>query len=308
MKEKVYVHKAIEPDDLSVKGKKRYAALIADVLGPNEFAIVQPKHDGVYAQFLFDEGLQMWRAWSRTGEEYLSVGQDSGIIKAFDQTANIDRGYIGELWLPSVQHSVINGRARKKSPQYLELVLFDSFDRTATDTEDRETYRERMEYLFKGDSVSVVRNLHVRDKLFHENDLYDMARELTRRGPSAYDGLMLKDANGLFKPGRGKDGEAIKIKPRKSGDFRVVGTTKGKGNRAGGIGALVVDLGNGSTCEVGTGLSMVDVFDRDFTNKIVEVEYLGVTKDGKLREPAYKAIRHDKTEADILDFTKKTED
>lgn len=306
---KVLVHKAIEPDDLSVKGKKRYAALIEDVtsLDP-EFAIVQPKHDGVYAQFLFDDKLGIWQAWSRTGELYKSVGQDSGIIKSFEQTAITTRAYIGELWLPNVQHSVINGRARKKSPQYLELVLFDSFDLTLTPDEDRETYSDRYEFLFSGDGVSVVKNLHVRGKLYSANDLYDMAREITVRGSSAYDGLMLKDANGLYKPGRGKDGEAIKIKPRHSGDFRVVGTTPGKGNRLGGIGALVVDLGNGVTCEVGTGLSMADVFDRDFINKIVEVEYLGVTKDGKLREPAYKAIRYDKTEADVLNHTHKLED
>lgn len=306
---KVLVHKAIEPDDLSVKGKKRYAALIEDLLGQAEHVLVQPKHDGVYAQMLFDEEQGIWQAWSRTGELYKSVGQDSGIIKSFEQTAIRTRAYNGELWLPNVQHSVINGRARKKSPQYLELVLFDSFDLTATDTEDREVYSERFEYLFSGDGVSVVKNLHVRGKLFSSNDLYDMAREVTVRGSSAYDGLMLKDANGLYKPGRGKDGEAIKIKPRKSGDFRVVGTTKGKGNRLGGIGALVVDLGNGVTCEVGTGLSMADVFDRDFINKIVEVEYLGITsKGGLLREPAYKAIRHDKTEADVLYHTQKLED
>ena len=304
---KTFVHKAIEPDDLSVKGKKRYAGLIEDLLGPDEFAIVQPKHDGVYAQMLFDAEQGIWQAWSRTGELYKSVGQDSGIIKSFEQYALQERGYNGELWLPNTQHSVINGKARKHDPQYLELVLFDSFDLTKTPTEDREVYRDRMEYLFSGDAVSIVKNLPVRGKLFSLNDLYDMAREITVRSNSAYDGLMLKDALGLYVPGRGKDGESIKIKPRQTKDLRVVGTTRGKGNRAGGIGALVVDLGGGIHCEVGTGLSMADVFDRDFTNKIVEVEFLGLTKAGLLREPSYKLIRHDKTEADVI-HPDKTED
>jgi ATP-dependent DNA ligase len=304
---RVLVHKAIEPDDLSVKGKKKFDALVADLIDQDAYAIVQPKHDGVYAQFQFDFTLGIWQAWSRTGELYTSVGQDSGIIKSFEQTAINTRAYNGELWLPNTQHSVINGKARKKDPQYLELILFDSFDLTKTPTEDREVYRDRMEYLFSGDGVQPVKNLPVRGKLFSLSDLYDMAREITTRGSSAYDGLMLKDANGLYVPGRGKDGEAIKIKPRKTGDFRVVGTTRGKGNRAGGIGALVVDLGGGIHCEVGTGLSMVDVYDRDFTNKLVEVEYLGVTPKGLLREPSYKLIRNDKTEADVI-HPEKTED
>lgn len=299
MAQHVEVHKAAEPDNLSVKGKKRYKLLVDDLLAQGGRAILQPKHDGVYAQFRH-VGSE-WRAFSRTGQEYLSV-RESAIVEAFDRVALPERVYNGELWLPNVAHAEINGRTRKQKPQYLELVLFDSFDpMQLRDGADPTPYIERMDYLFEGRAVSKVRNLFPTD-LSSEADLYDLAREYKGRN-SAYDGLMLKDRHGEYIPGHGKDGETIKIKPRKSGDFLVVGTTAGEGNRKGGIGALVVSLGNGVTSEVGTGLSMKDVFEGEFVGTVVEVEYLSLTKDGKLREPAYIRQRHDKTEGDVLTHT-----
>ncbi|WP_347220330.1 hypothetical protein [Chryseobacterium sp.] len=301
-----FVHKAVEPDNLSVKGKKRYSALIGAVTGAwpgrNGQARVELKYDGVYAQFVWTEH-EGWYAISRTGQRLKSVSDD--ILDVFYKKGLPDRRYNGELWLPNTQHQVINGLARKQSPQRLELVLFDSFDPEQPD----ETLAERLDYLIEGGPVSKARHL-VPEDVLTEADLYDLAKEWTGRS-SAYDGLMLKDLNGLYKPGPGKDGEVVKIKPRKSGDFLVVDTTEGEGNRKGGIGALVVSLGGENTSEVGTGLSMADVFDRGrdyFLGKIVEIEYLALSALGKLREPSYKRVRDDKAEPDVLDFTKGEED
>lgn len=299
---KVLVHKAVEPDKLTAKGRKRYDRLVESVIQASNGALVQPKHDGVYAQFIFDEE-DGWKAFSRTGENLKSVSEE--ILDVFYTKGLQDARYMGELWLPNTAHNEINGRSRKHSPQYLNLILFDS----VLDGQENMPYRERLDFLLEGNSVvKPVSNLPVGGKIFSEGDLYDMARDLVSRGSSAYDGLMLKDANGVFVPGAGRDGEAIKIKPRASGSFRVVGVTKGLGNRAGGIGALILDLGGGVTGEVGAGLSMADVFDRDFIGKIVEVEYLSVTKDGRLREPAYKVIRNDVTEPDVLEGNIKSGD
>lgn len=296
----VLVHKAVEPDKLSVKGKKRFAELVQDLIQGGGRAVVQPKYDGVYAQFLWQEG--EWRAFSRTGQRLLSVSED--ILQTFYAKALRDRRYMGELWIPDEQHQVINGRARKQSPQYLELKLFDSVD----DDKFLEPWFERDVYLFSGGLVTIAPKLPTAGKINVIDDLYDMAAQLKLR-TSAYDGLILRDGQGLFVPGAGKDGEVIKIKPRAEGDFRVVGFTPGEGNRAGGIGSLVLDLGGGNLSEVGTGLTMREVFEEQIpVGRIATVEYLGLTKDGKLREPSFKAYRFDKTEADVLDFTQQTED
>lgn len=287
----VLVHKAVEPDKLSVKGKKRHATLIEDLIsGRHSDAWVQPKYDGVYAQFVYEER-DGWVAYSRTGQVLLSVGER--ILDTFYTKALQERRYMGELWLPGMQHQTINGRARKQSPQHLELMLFDSVGEDHT-----QSYEERYETLFDGPLISIVPNL--RPVINVEDDLYDLASEYKRR-TSAYDGLILRDPWTGFTPGAGKDGEVIKIKPRAEGDFRVTGVTKGIGNRSGGIGALVVDLGRGKHSEVGTGLTQRDVFEEASpVGRIATVEYLGVTKDGKLREPSFKGYRFDKDTADVI--------
>jgi ATP-dependent DNA ligase len=291
----VLVHKAVEPDALSVKGRKRLAAMLTD----DEY-IVQPKLDGVYCQILFDPVFKKWLAYSRTGEHLHSVGPE--ILAQFSER-NEEERYIGELWLPNTPHSDINGMARKKSVQSLELHLFDVIDPFPN------SYSWRYEYLKQqwfGRGIEVVKSIPVQSNGHSPEDVLDYLYELAAKikaKPSAYDGLVLKDANAIFVPGNGKDGGAIKIKPRASGDFLVVGTSPGIGNREGGIGALVVALGGGKTCEVGTGLNMADVHDRGeayFIGKIVEVEYLAITKDGRLREPVYKSVRFDKAEPDVL--------
>lgn len=300
---KVLVHKAVEPDNLSVGGKKRFTSLVESLVqGYGDDAWVQPKYDGVYAQFIFSDG-PGWQAFSRTGQLLKSVGE--GIMDAFYTKALAERQYMGELWLQGQTHQVINGRSRKQSPQYLELKLFDSIQ-----PDYDEEYHERYDYLFDGGDVAVTPNLPMAGKVFVIDDLYDQALALRNRGSSAYDGLILRDPHGLFVPGRGTNGETIKVKPRASSSFRVVGTTKGQGNRKGGIGALIVDLGAGLHNEVGTGLSAAQVMEdpKLVVGRIAEVEYLGVTPDGKLREPSFKVYRNDVTEPDVLDHTRETED
>lgn len=285
----VLVHKAVEPDNLSVAGKKRLKALTE---GPNYTAILQPKLDGVYAQFAWNPASNRWVAYSRTGQELKSV--PPGVFRAFETVALVNRRYIGELWVPHTAHSEINGRARSHTEQDLELHLFDSVYPEALD----EPYSSRQQYLFAKGPVRIISTLSPLPSL---DLMYDLARDYTLR-TSAYDGLILRDPDGTFKPGAGKDGETIKIKPRSSGDFRVVGTTAGKGNRAGGIGALIVDLGGGVTCEVGTGLTAEQAREEPgaVIGRIAEVEYLSLTREGKLREPSFKAYRFDKDTADFL--------
>lgn len=290
------VHKAVEPDNLSVAGKARFQALVQDLaLGVQPaMAGVLPKYDGVYAQYAYNPNTKAWEAFSRTGERLLS-GEDPAMMAAFDTVALPHVNYIGELWLPDTQHSVINGMARKQSPQPLNLYLHDAFELAGLHV----PFRDRYELLWEKGPVKRAPILPYGGRVHSLEDLYDEARRLKGRN-SAYDGLILRDLTAPFIPGPGKEGSTIKIKPRASGDFRVVGVTKGKGKRAGGIGALIVDLGQGIHCEVGTGLKDEDVFGEDPTGRIAEVEYLSLTKDGMLREPSFKVYRNDKKVADVI--------
>lgn len=300
---KVLVHKAVEPGNTTMVGRLNYDALLAWFDGEHSSAppIVQPKYDGVYAQFIYDDNFG-WQGFSRTGELLLSV--DDAIKDALYYNALPERRYVGELWLPHTQHAVINGMARKKSPQPLNVMLFDSFDPDAPE----EPYSERQQFLFSSGPIKTAPSIVVRHSFMGEEYLYDLARSWTD-GVSAYDGIILRDPWFPYTPGDGRSGGIFKIKPRKTGDFRVIGTTPGKGKHAGKIGALVLDLGGGVTCEVGTGLTDSErEQDGNWIGLIVEVEYLAVTKDGKLREPSFQRIRWDKKTADVLPGNETPED
>lgn len=295
----VLVHKAVEPNNTTRAGRELYSNLLAWLFEePGQPAILQPKHDGVYVQFIHSSPWG-WQAFSRTGERLLSV--DDPVLDAMEYKGYPERHYVGELWLPATQHSVINGMARRQTPQPLDVILFDSFV-----PGDNETYQERQEYLFKHGPISPVRTLPTGSHR-SERDLYDEARIWTQ-STSAYDGLILRDALGVYTPGDGRDGGIYKIKPRHTGDFRVIGVTPGKGKHAGRVGALVLDLGGGVTCEVGTGLSDEDREVSDWEGRIAEIEYLAVTKDGKLREPSFQRVRWDKKVPDVIVGNLTTED
>jgi len=315
----VLVHKAVEPKNLSKAGKQRFA----DLLG-NPNAIVQPKYDGVYCQ-LVDEGGPSgahYVAYSRTGERMPSVSQL--ILSFYNAHGTADR-YIGELWAAGTSHADLNGAARRQYEQpQLAFVAFDA------DWGVPVQYTTRLRHLrdmWKPERMVISPKtwLLSNDTL---DDLYAMAKEFKDDPAGAYDGLMLKDPLGMFIPGDGKGGEVIKIKPRNSGDFRVIGVVEGKGKAAGMAGALVLDLGGGVTCEVGTGLdddtrkdywrwwdmrgdsNMVALHGAKYTTveRIDEIEYLAITKDGKLREPSFKSTRWDKSVADVLPGNIKGED
>lgn len=311
----VLVHKAVEPANLSKAGKARLQRLLKE-----GGYWLMPKYDGVYVQFVLENG--QYVPYTRTGERVLSV--DADILQAVVGSGPIALAYpapsriIGELWGYGLTHAEINGRARRKTPQAQKLVVHDAV------WDDHQTpYRGRFAYVEAafpdGDLIRPATrwdggawgNMDAMDSLLWE------ARKWSGVTTSAYDGLILRDPEGMFVPGAGKDGEIIKIKPRQSGDFRVLGVVEGKGKASGMAGALILDLGGGVTCEVGTGLSDdqrkdywdwwvgpsfgVSVVDsKPYPGRIAEIEYLSITKDGKLREPSFKSTRWDKTTADVL--------
>ena len=124
-------------------------------------------------------------------------------------------------------------------------------------------------------------------------DVQSRANQLVQQG--GHDGLIVRDLHAGWETGASKQGEAIKVQPNISLSLQVVGTEPGKGKHAGKVGALVVRLGSmdGQHCSVGTGLSDKDRARTDWLGKIVEVEAMGWTPDGKLREPRLKGIRDD---------------
>lgn len=310
------VNKAIEPNKATVPGKAKYQELLKLLKARDPRAVLMPKFDGTYCQIKYLLG--EWSAWSRTGERLLSVADQ--VLEAFRVGGDPDRVYIGELWAQGMQHSVLNGLARKKSPQgALGLVLFDSYSVTHVSLNgcDNATWEYRLQRCKEVERwtrkvyVTGVCTplLHLRPDGTTEQKLYAHAQHLKSNPQGAYDGLILRDAWDSYVPGDGGGGQAFKIKPRAAGDFRILHVEEGKGKAKGMAGAIYVDLGGSVDCKVGSGMDddmrahLWDMREAIAHGKVViaEVEYLSVTAKGKLREPSFKSLRWDKDKADVLE-------
>lgn len=287
----VLVHKAIEPDKGTKKAKAAYDAAL---LGLTDYSsALFPKLDGVYVQFVHDG--KAWIAYSRTGEEIRSLPAELfAALGAFGQPG---RRYIGEIWREDWPHSWINGAARKQSVVLgLQVHLFDSFDERYPD----EPFRVRYDALPSASEFGLYVVPPVRRRIRDIDTMFEEAASMQAVG--TYDGLILRTWDDKFVPGDGTYGGIWKIKPRPDGDFRIIGVTEGKGNRAGGIGAFIVSLGGDRTCEVGAGLTKAHVAmdPDDVIGRIAKIEYLSVSAKGLLREPSFISFRYDKTVADVL--------
>jgi len=82
---------------------------------------------------------------------------------------------------------------------------------------------------------------------------------------------------------------SYKVKPRENHDVIVTGFTEGKGKYSGLVGALETNMGKVS--------GMTDQQRADFTKElpeVIEVECMGLTKNGKFRHPRFIRVRFDK--------------
>lgn len=313
------VNKAIEPNKATVPGKAKYQELLKLLKAGDPRAALLPKYDGTYCQIKYDAVVGDWQAWSRTGERLLSVAEQ--VLEAFRANGDHDRVYIGELWAQGMQHSVMNGLARKQSPQgALGLILFDSYsvchvELTGHDADSWEYRLQRCKEVERWTrKVWVTGRAVLRTSLDQawdttEQQVYAHAQHLKSSTQGAYDGLILRDALDTYVPGDGGGGQAFKIKPRATGDFRILRVEEGKGKAKGMAGAIYVDLGGGVDCKVGSGMdddmrAKLWAMRQDIAEGrlfIAEVEYLSVTAKGKLREPSFKSLRWDKDKADVLE-------
>lgn len=296
---KAQVHKAVTPDKLTKAG----AARLQQMLDTGEFALYT-KLDGTYSQISTDSAI----AISRTSEPQPAVDpkfiQDCRNASEWFFADEREVIFCGELWTPGKTHSELNGAARRHEVQpWLGFYIFDVYIPSMPDTSFNSRmawldimYR-KMGYCNKVDPIRRGAGPTTWDNLCK---LAEGQKLKTLEG--AYDGLILRDWEAPFVPGSGTKGGIIKVKPRADIDARVVGVFDGNGKYKGMIGGLIVDLGGGITCEVGSGLTDTERgFDPAFwLGKIVQVSYLSLTNKGLLREPAFERIRLDKTEAQTI--------
>lgn len=300
------VHKAVELK--KVKAKQRAILAAPGYLEANYIA--QPKYDGCNLTIIIPEQGDI-TALSRTGEVVKSVDH---IIMALSSLPDVRAGvYLGEAWAPDLKFAEISGLFRTQrtdeSTCRLQFAVFDFIDLHSYEagvTTDCYLRRiaglpETLSRVKQGNApVWLAGSFGKLAESFPGNTAQHVANKLVEAG--GYDGLILRDPTGEWIKGdSGTSGEIIKIKPLLRVSCKVTSWLPGKGKHEGKIGTLIVEYkGNGQGA--GTGLKdserLVENFDRDWLDKIVEIEALGETEDGLLREPRLIGVRTDVTEAD----------
>lgn len=320
MKPDIPVHRAEEPRKLARKGQAALSTLFGERRDRRRLYL---KYDGVYVQWLYAPYSGGWSAWSRTGERLLSAETPEAIayLRKFGERA---RAYVGELWIPNKPHAEINGAARRLTPQpELMTVLHDSYLREPVQRlgEDPTPFAERIVYAIQlqgaGSGSPFLNASYLRDGSdFEDMDGMLEAAKLVKAAGSAYDGLILRDLDFAFVSGGGTSGGIYKVKPRPSLDLRVVGEHAEQ--RETKLGGYITVEYKGVRTDVGSGLTQDHLTDiaecsngwcggdegepedyvKAFVGRIAEIEYLELTRDGRLREPVFKAWRFDKEKPD----------
>lgn len=293
---KYCVQKATDYDSQSAKWKARnpsLQALAATHLGLRKYdgchLVVRSSSDG------------NGEAFSRTGE--INTACDH-IVHAIQRVYGLGWVVFGEVWQDGVPFPEISGAYRRHAAQtQLRFVPFDivpagSYAIGVHDvpfaTRFRHLYNTLGRDNFPGSPLIPIE--YFKPGTYAPQEL---ANKLVDSGGS--DGLIMRDLTAGWVKDVAKEGEIIKVKPVLSLDLRVVGVEEGKGKMAGMAGALLVTY-KGRVSRAG-GLDY-DIR-RDWLarpdaiiGQIVEVECLGITEDGLLREPRIKAVRFDKLKAD----------
>ena len=298
------VHKAVEVDALSAKAK---AALEA----PQTW-VVSPKYDGCHAVFLFENGKHL-HTYSRSGEFVYSMQHiaDSLLRHYGYLLADGKWAITGEAWSGDKEFNVISGLFRKHSAATdLGFVPFDfvewqyndeSTSGPIVDLYSEHEYIDRLDQLV--DQYSPISGSQVRRPVYfgYSGSLASVvelaassARHYKEQG--VYDGVIVARANGKYIAGSGKGGEFIKIKPLISHTVTVTGAALDFGTKTGKNTAALKFVLDGMEQKVSTGLSQEQVDEITavgWDGFRIEVEAMGKTINGYLREPRFKGVRYD---------------
>jgi DNA ligase-1 len=119
----------------------------------------------------------------------------------------------------------------------------------------------------------------------------DLHGELRRVEDLGGEGLMLRQPGSRYVAGRSDT--LLKVKSFLDTEARVVGHQAGTGKHKGRLGALLVELADGTRFKVGTGLSDAERGEPPEVGDIVTVRYQELTDAGVPRFPSYIGVRAD---------------
>lgn len=273
----------------------------------NEKAIaklIQPisctKVDGLRFHAYFDAG-GVFRVVTREGIEIKSlVGHHAWKVLRNTHECSLPKDFVidGEVWVPGKKFHETSGLLRQnaKIPDsvHVQFVVFDCVPMAALlgDEQYMKPWHDRRY------DVAAVSNCawvgeHDQPVVSEEYTFADHKwafKEARRRG---YEGLIIKDAQGLYR--NGKVAGWYKMKPDIHEDGVVVGFVPGTNSNTGKLVGFVVRLESG---EEARAVGFTQAFMREvsadpdkFMGRYVEVKAMEREESGKLRSPKFFALR-----------------
>jgi DNA ligase-1 len=193
----------------------------------------------------------------------------------------------GELWLGRklFQRAVSIVRRQDQSDLWRDI-KFLVFDAPAVDSEFEARLRFVRECVTKNRPPYAQAHEHVRCQ-----DVDHLRRELARIEALGGEGLMLRRPGSKYEVGRSTS--LLKVKSFHDSEARVVGHEPGAGRHKGRLGALLVELTNGTRFAVGTGFSDAEREHPPAIGSVITFRYQELSDGGVPRFPSFIGVRAD---------------
>jgi DNA ligase-1 len=193
----------------------------------------------------------------------------------------------GELWSgrKRFQRTVSIVRAQDKSDHWKEI-SFVVFDAPAHDA----PFEERLELVrsWLAERASPYARSHVHERV---RDVQHLRAELARVEALGGEGLMLRRPGSRYEVGRSSS--LLKVKSFHDAEARVIQHLAGAGRHEGRLGALLVEMPDGTRFSVGTGFSDRERVNPPAAGALITYRYQELSEDGVPRFPSYVGLRDD---------------
>jgi DNA ligase-1 len=287
------IAKAIDIENLSKKARAQFELDLA----AGEY-LLTPKFDGCAVHIELNDG-RVEQCISGSGKPVRSLDYALMELLRVFPTGRVVLD--AEAWVPDMEFQEISGLFRRHtSDSRLQLKVFNGYASSwLCGTSRSSGYKTRLGLLsYVLQSSGCQRIATAQGTLaFNIPTSADTARYWQALG--GFDGAVLHHIGAIYFQGRAKY-ESVKIKPLLSYDLEVTGVNAAVGEKTGrATCALVCRWKDGGVQEVATGLSHAEqASPEQFLGKIIEVRAMGLTADGKLREPRFCGVREDKITPD----------
>lgn len=290
---KYAILKAVEFDKCSAKFKKQWKN--EDELWRAGW-LLQPKYDGCFGMAYIRKDNAACTMLSRTGEDYSTSCRH--ILNELHEAADGKECVVlGEVWHPTWGFPKISGAFRRRAlNDELLFMANDILDINMCGTAPYGVRLLNLKAMLPEIADSTYSTHAVTHIDYADGDVFTIAKNLVAQG--GYDGAILRDCSAPYSIGLANAGQIVKVKPNNSLDLRCVNFDVAEGEKTGrAVVTLVVQLPDGKFNKVGSGVPH-DLSGPETVGQIVEVEFMGYTPDGYLREPRFKGVRYDKEAPD----------